>query len=121
MLAKATVYTQKLLTAQYALGEARKALKVAEESARVSPELQELALERDPIAWADCLRRIARVAETLPGLRASVRECEATYEKLKERACDRCSGTGEYAGATRYTAGGRPACFDCEGRGWSHE
>lgn len=73
-------------------------------------ETAALLQARYPEKYAETEAKVAAIAATLPALRAA-------YEALDDQACGRCSGTGEYGGASRYTRKGLRFCFDCNGRG----
>lgn len=93
------------------LATARKAYYDAvRHTAPLEPELADILRERYPVKYAEAEAKVAEIAATLPALRSA-------YEALDARACGRCSGTGEYGGASRYLRAGRRYCFDCNGKG----
>lgn len=76
----------------------------------LDPETAATLREWSPVKYAEMEDKVAAIAATLPALRAA-------YETLDDQACGRCSGTGEYGGASRYTRRGLRFCFDCNGHG----
>lgn len=110
-------FVAQLATARKAASDARKALDTAHK--HVEPptaELHALFLTR-PAQYAECLRKMADIVATLPALTAAAEQSAAALAALEERACWKCSGTGEYSAPTRAYRQGKPYCFTCNGTG----
>jgi hypothetical protein len=116
MIATAAFATE-ITAARKADSDARKALTRTIQNCTISPSIQEVAIDRDPIGFAKVYRQVADLMETLPALRARVEETTATLAALEERACYRCDGTGNYSAPTSAYRNGRPYCFKCGGTG----
>jgi hypothetical protein len=83
----------------------------------LAPELAKILQEHKPMEYAECMRRVAAIKETIPALDAAVEAAEAALAPIEKRACWKCGGTGRYAGATNATRRGVPYCFRCDGHG----
>jgi hypothetical protein len=82
----------------------------------LSAELHEQALKH-PETYARCLRQVADIMDTIPGLRAALADAVATVEPLHSRCCHNCHGTGLYQAPTTHLTRGRPVCWTCNGSG----
>ncbi len=95
--------------ARYA--EACHALRVAQiHVLPLAPETEAELKAWNPEKYARMMEKIAEIEATIPAL-------QATFDELDARACGRCNGSGEYAGASNYVKNGRKVCFRCEGSG----
>lgn len=110
-------FAQSLAAARAADDQAARALAVAIKNTRVNTELEALGLERDPAGWANVLRKVADLIETLPELRAQADAARKALAELEPHACHRCSGTGTYGGPSNATRRGHAYCFYCNGTG----
>lgn len=81
-----------------------------------SADLHALMLTR-PEGYAECLRKMADIAASLPMLREDVQRANTIADELSERACFHCHGTGNYQAPTSYLTRGKPQCWNCGGSG----
>lgn len=80
----------------------------------VTAELHELFLTR-PAEYANCLRKMADILDTIPALRTALADATAAADPLRARACAKCLGTGLYTAPTTHLQHGKPVCFRCGG------
>jgi mono/diheme cytochrome c family protein len=112
-----TAYTTALAAARAADRDASKALAIALKHVEpLTADLHTLFLTR-PAAYAECLRKMAAILDTLPALRADAAAAAAALASLDAQACWTCHGTGRYEGPTNARRRGVPYCFDCGGDG----
>lgn len=111
-------FITRLANARGVVSQARKELATAELHCQpISADLVQIFLEHKPVEYAQCLRRVADIAATLPALRTAVVDAEVALAPIEKLACHRCSGTGRYDGPTNATRRGVPYCFYCDGHG----
>lgn len=79
-------------------------------------EMHELFLTV-PGRYAECLRKMADIAESLPALIAAATAAADAETELADQACWYCRGTGEYSAPTSAYRNGKPYCFKCDGTG----
>lgn len=113
-----STYVSNLANARHTHNAAIKALVTAKmQSAPMAPELAEMAMQRNPQGYAECIAKMTAIAETIPALEAEVKATGEALAELEATACTRCMGTGEYGGASRYHRYGQKYCFGCNGKG----
>ncbi len=110
-----TEYTAAIATAT----AAHKALETARKHVQpLTPDLHATFLTK-PDLYAECLRKMADILDTLPALEAADAAADAVVAKLADRACFHCHGTGLYQAPTSHYTQGRPVCWKCGGTGES--
>lgn len=111
-------FIARLAAARAADAAARKAL--ADAHRHVEPNslgLHKSLIEFSPVQYADALRKVADIMESIPALAAAAAEARAALRPLEDRACYKCNGSGNYNAPTRAYRQGRPYCFKCDGKG----
>lgn len=111
------MFCDQLATARKAASDAREALATARKHVEPpSADLHALFLTM-PGKYAECLRKMADIVETLPALTQASEQADAAQAALEKLACYKCNGTGVYTAPTRAHRDGKPYCFTCNGTG----